>query len=176
MRKYPRTDNPWGFASILLCLMVLALATACGGGGDSGEPAADPEPMEEAAEEPMAEMSDAPRIFFITPEDGATVTSPVSFEFGHENWIIEPKGPINEGAGHHHIGLDIDCLPPGTPIPEADPWVHFGDGSAIIDMQLPPGEHTLTIQIGDGEHVTFDEPGLCQTINITVVEEEAEES
>ena len=174
MRKYPRTDNPWGFASILLCLMVLALAIACGGGGDSGEPAADPEPMEEAAEESMAEESaegsGAPRIFFITPEDGATVTSPVSFEFGHEIWIIEPKGPINEGAGHHHIGLDIDCLPPGTPIPEADPWVHFGDGSAVIDMQLPPGEHKLTIQIGDGEHVTLEEPGLCQTITITVEE------
>jgi hypothetical protein len=35
-------------------------------------------------------------------------------------------------------------------------------------MQLPPGQHTLTIQIGDGEHRTLDEPGLCQTITVTV--------
>ena len=36
MREYPRTDNLWGFAAVLFCLMVLALAIACGGGGDSG--------------------------------------------------------------------------------------------------------------------------------------------
>ncbi len=127
--------------------------------------------MEEAAvAEPMAESSSGPRVFFVTPEDGATVSSPVSFEFGHENFMIEARGDgeIHEGAGHHHIGVDTECLPPNTPIPEADPWVHFGDGSAIIEMQLEPGEHTLTIQVGDGMHVTLDEPGLCSSITITV--------
>ena len=109
-------------------------------------------------------------MFFTEPSDGATVTSPVTFTFGHENYSIEPKGEVHAGAGHHHIGLDTDCLPPGEAIPEAAPWVHFGDGSATIDMQLPAGQHTLTIQIGDGEHVTSDEPGLCQSITITVEE------
>jgi len=177
MRKYPRTESLWGLTAILFCLMMLALAIACGGGGDSGEEAAETETMEESAEpETMEESaaeeetSDAPRIFFIEPADGATVTSPVTFTFGYENFIIEPKGDIHEGAGHHHIGLDTECLPPGEAIPEADPWIHFGDGSATIEMQLPPGEHTLTIQIGDGEHVTLDEPGLCQTITVTAEE------
>ena len=87
-----------------------------------------------------------------------------------QHYSIEPKGEVHAGAGHHHIGLDTDCLPPGEAIPEAAPWVHFGDGSATIDMQLPAGQHTLTIQIGDGEHVTSDEPGLCQSITITVEE------
>ena len=109
-------------------------------------------------------------MFFTEPSDGATVTSPVTFTFGHENYSIEPKGEVHAGAGHHHIGLDTDCLPPGEAIPEAAPWVHFGDGSATIDMQLPAGQHTLTIQIGDGEHVTSDEPGLWQSITITVEE------
>ena len=40
----------------------------------------------------------------------------------------------------------------------------------MIEMQLEPGEHTLTIQIGDGEHVTLDEPGLCTSVTITVSE------
>ena len=171
MRKYPRTENLWSLSAILFCLMVLALAIACGGGGDSGEEAADPETMPEPAmEEPATEeaMSADPRVFFIEPSDGATVASPVTFTFGYENFVIEPKGDIHDGAGHHHIGLNTECLPPGEAIPEADPWVHFGDGSATIDMQLPAGEHTLTIQIGDGEHVTLEEPGLCQTITITV--------
>jgi hypothetical protein len=176
MRKYPRTESLWSFTAILFCMMVLTLAIACGGGGDSGEEAAEPEAMEEAAEpEAMEEAaeeesSDAPRVFFIEPADGATVASPVTFTFGHENYTIEPKGDIHEGAGHHHIAINTECLPPGEAIPEADPWVHFGDGSATIEMQLSAGEQTLTIQIGDGEHVTSDEPGLCQTITITVEE------
>ena len=186
MRKYPRTESRWGFTAILFCLMVLALAIACGGGGDSGEEAAEPETMEEAAEpETMEEAadsesmddasadeesSDAPRVFFIEPADGATVSSPVTFTFGHENYTIEPKGDIHAGAGHHHIAIDTDCLPAGEAIPEADPWVHFGDGSATIEMQLSAGEQRLTIQIGDGAHVTSAEPGLCQTITITVAE------
>ena len=164
MRKYP---------AILFCLMVLTLAIACGGGGDSGEEAAEPETTEETEPEPAAEEeSGAPRIFFMEPADGATVSSPVTFTFGHENYTIEPKGDIHEGAGHHHIAINTECLPPGEAIPEADPWVHFGDGSATIEMQLPAGEQTLTIQIGDGEHVTSDEPGLCQTITITVEADE----
>lgn len=171
MRKYPRTESPWGFTAILFWLMVLALAIACGGGGDSAEETAEPETMEEAEPAAEEESSDAPRVFFIEPSDGATVTSPVTFTFGHENYTIEPKGDVHAGAGHHHIAIDTDCLPPGEAIPEADPWVHFGDGAATIEMQLSAGEQTLTIQIGDGEHVTSDEPGLCQTITITVAEE-----
>ena len=162
MRKYP---------AILFCLMVLTLAIACGGGGDSGEEAAEPEAMAEEMEM-EEESSGAPRVFFIEPTDGATVASPVTFTFGHENYTIEPKGDIHEGAGHHHIAINTECLPAGEAIPEADPWVHFGDGSATIEMQLPAGEQTLTIQIGDGEHVTSDEPGLCQTITITVEADE----
>jgi hypothetical protein len=160
----------------ITCLVALGFAAACSSGGGEQDaepdeaPAAEEHSMEDMAEMEDMETSGAPRIWFITPEDGATVTSPVAFEFGHENIMIEPKGEVHAGAGHHHIGLNTECLPPGAPIPEADPWVHFGDGSAMIEMQLPPGEHTLTIQLGDGEHVALDEPGLCQSITITVEE------
>lgn len=162
-------------ATAFICLLALFFATACSSGG-GGEEEAEPEEAPAAEEHDMAEMesSGAPRVWFITPEDGATVTSPVSFEFGAENIAIEPKGEIRPHSGHHHIGVDTECLPPGEIIPEADPWIHFGDASSVIEMQLPPGEHTLALQIGDGEHRTLDEPGLCQTITITVVEEESE--
>ena len=169
MKKYPRIDNPWGFTAMLFCLMVLALAIACGGGGGSEEPAAEPEPMEE----PAAEDS-GPSIFFIQPEAGGTVTSPVTFEFGIEGLELAPKLTYEPGTGHHHIGITDQCVPAGDAIPEADPWVHMGDASYTIDMQLPPGEHTLTIQLGNGDHIAFEDPGLCKSITITVVEEGAE--
>ena len=162
---------------LFCCALALGLAAACAPGGGGGEEEATSE--EAAGAEDHAamghgelEMSDSPRVWFIEPEDGATVTSPVMFRFGSENITIEPKGPINPGAGHHHIGVNTDCLPAGELIPEADPWVHFGDATAEIEMQLPPGEHKLALQIGDGEHRTLDEPGLCQVITITVVEGE----
>ena len=163
------------YLTALTCIFLLCLSFACAGGGEEeeAEEAGHEADMEHAvAEEPaeMAESSDAPRVWFITPEDGATVTSPVAFEFGSENITIEPKGDVHEGAGHHHLGLNTECLPAGEAIPEADPWVHFGDGSAMIEMQLEPGEHTITIQIGDGEHVTLDEAGLCTSVTITVSE------
>ena len=159
------------YLAALVCVLVLSFGIACSGGG-SEEGSHEGDADAAAAEEPAMEedTSGAPRIWFVTPEDGATVASPVAFEFGSENITIEPKGDVHENAGHHHIGLNTDCLPPGTAIPEADPWVHFGDASNSMEMQLPPGEYKFTIQIGDGEHVTLDEPGLCTSISINVTE------
>jgi hypothetical protein len=70
--------------------------------------------------------------------------------------------------GHHHVGVDTECLPAGTVIPKASPWVHFGDGKNEMQMQLPHGSHKLTLQIGDDTHTTIE--GLCQTITVNVAE------
>ncbi|TDI23478.1 MAG: DUF4399 domain-containing protein [Acidobacteria bacterium] len=161
----------------VLALMLATGLVACGGGA----PEADSEPM---AEEPMAEeptaaasadtmedrSSTTPSVSFVTPADGATVSSPVAMEFIVSNLNISPvpsevESP-REGMGHHHVAIDTECLPVGAEIPKADPWVHFGDGSKIYETLLPAGQHTLTLQIGDDEHRTQE--GLCTTISITV--------
>jgi hypothetical protein len=114
----------------------------------------------------------APRVFFVQPQDGATVKSPVRLEFGLENYQLAAVPPDAKepraGMGHHHVGVDADCLPPGTEIPMASPWVHFGKANNTIDMQLTPGPHKLTLQLGDDLHRTIE--GLCTTINVTVAE------
>jgi hypothetical protein len=112
-----------------------------------------------------------PRVFFIEPQNGASVTSPVHLVFGIESFEIAPVPAgtvetVRPNIGHHHVGVDTDCLPPGTEIPRASPWVHFGKGDNMIDMQLPPGPHKLTLEIGDDKHTTI--AGLCSTIDITV--------
>ena len=115
----------------------------------------------------------SPRVFFVEPAEGASVKSPVKLKFGIENYEVSPV-PAGEvtmarpGMGHHHVGVDTDCLPPGTVIPKAAPWVHFGDGKSEIDMQLPPGPHKLALELGDDKHTTL--AGLCTTINLTVTE------
>ncbi|MBI4263075.1 MAG: DUF4399 domain-containing protein [Acidobacteria bacterium] len=114
-----------------------------------------------------------PRVFFVQPQDGATVTSPVMLEFGSQEFTIAavPEGTVTEtrpNLGHYHVAVDADCLPVGTEIPRAAPWVHFGDGKNVIDMQLPPGQHRLSLQIGDDLHRTIE--GLCSTITVNVTE------
>ena len=151
---------------------VFALAlgiSAC----SSEAPSAEPEAAAEPAAEAMPEAS-GPHVSFVQPQDGATEISPVHFEFGLEGFELAavPPGEIEMARpdmGHHHLGVDTDCLPAGEIIPKADPWVHFGDGNTGIDMQLAPGSHTFALQIGDDEHRTIE--GLCSTISITVAEQ-----
>jgi len=147
-------------------------ASACGG----SEPPAQP-----AAEAPAAAPAPAPapaaparRVFFVEPKDGSTVKSPVKAVFGLEGYELAPvpatpvtPEQVRAGMGHHHLGIDMDCLPPGTEIVKGTPsWVHFGKGDTTIDVQLEPGTHKLTLQLGDDLHRTIE--GLCQTITVNV--------
>ena len=110
-------------------------------------------------------------VMFMAPQDGSTVPSPVHIMFGSEHFEIAavPQGTVETarpGMGHYHVAVDSTCLPTGEVIPKAAPWTHFGDGKNMIDMQLLPGKHTLTVQIGDDMHRTIE--GLCKTISVTV--------
>ncbi len=131
-------------------------------------------PAEEPVEEVPAPVEDrssmTPSVGFVSPTDGATVSSPVSMEFIVSNYNISPVPQEVEtprqGMGHHHVGIDTECLPVGEVVPQGDPWVHFGDGSKTFETMLEPGQHTLTLQLGDDEHRTQE--GLCTSITITV--------
>ncbi|MDH3402431.1 MAG: DUF4399 domain-containing protein [Acidobacteriota bacterium] len=169
-------------------VLTLGVFSACGGGHEAGEhlAAADHEAAgheaaghETAAGADAAASADAtggaPRVFFTNVSDGDEVTSPVRLEFDVENFeIVAAHDPavIEAGKGHHHLAVNGDCEPPGVVLPKAAPWIHFGDASRTIDVQLPPGPVHLTLQVGDGEHRTLDEPGLCTSIDLTVVEGE----
>ncbi|HJO16746.1 MAG: DUF6130 family protein [Vicinamibacterales bacterium] len=154
------------FVLVMLIAGGAITTTACGGGEETAQ-----EP-DTVVEEPAVEespMDTSPRVSFLAPEEGATVSSPVHLMFGAENFVIEPvtdPPTIRQGFGHHHIGIDTDCLPAGEVIPQADPWVHFGTGSFMIDMQFEPGPHRVCLQIGDGEHRTIE--GLNAMVSFTV--------
>ena len=117
----------------------------------------------------------ARRVFFVRPKNGDTIKPMSTFEFGNEQVTIAAVPPgnltpdqVRPGMTHYHLGVDTDCLPAGTAIPKADPWIHFGDGKNVIEMSLPPGTHKLVLQSGDDLHRTLD--GLCETINVTVAQ------
>jgi uncharacterized protein DUF4399 len=127
-----------------------------------------------AKSQPATKAAPKPRVFFIEPKDGATVTSPLHMKFGSEGVQILPVPPgditeaqVRKGVAHYHVGIDQDCLPTAKAIVKGTPsWVHFGDGKDVFDTQLTPGKHKLALQLGDDLHVTM--PNTCQVITVTV--------
>ncbi|KAF1026552.1 MAG: hypothetical protein GAK40_01232 [Burkholderia plantarii] len=108
-----------------------------------------------------------PRVFFVAPKDGATVSSPVHVVFGLEGMQIRHTGDMTPNTGHHHLLIDGGPLPKGQVIPVSDHSLHFGKGQTETDLTLPPGPHTLTLQFGNGIHESYG-PAMSQTIKIDV--------
>lgn len=148
----------------------LAMTAAACGGTEAPPPAASTPP---AATAPAPAPAAAGRVFFVSPKNGDTIKPVSTAEFGSEGVTVAavPQGTVTADMVraktiHYHIGTDTDCLPPGTAIPKADPWIHFGDGKNVIEMVLAPGPHRIAVQAGDDMHVTI--AGLCEVINVTV--------
>jgi hypothetical protein len=63
------------------------------------------------------------KVYFKEPQDGATVPTLTKFVFGVDNYEISAVPPDAKEArpnmGHFHLGVDTDCLAPGTVIPKA---------------------------------------------------------
>jgi hypothetical protein len=117
---------------------------------------------------PRTASVDGARVFFISPADGATVTSPVVIEFGIEGMAVVAAGDDSPGSGHHHLLVDTGLPDPGLPIPADENHIHFGDGSTSTELTLEPGVHTLQLLLGDHLHIPHDPPVTSDTISITV--------
>lgn len=107
-------------------------------------------------------------VYFISPKDGETVTSPFKVEMGVMGMQVEPAGKVNEGFGHHHLIIDGSFIEEGVVVPANETHIHYGKGQTTTDdISLEPGKHTLTLQFADGVHTSFGE-GMSKTIEITV--------
>ncbi|MGK2741867.1 DUF4399 domain-containing protein [Tepidicaulis sp. LMO-SS28] len=122
----------------------------------------------------LADRTPAPdgaEVYFITPEEGATVSSPVTVKFGLKGMGIAPAGVAHDKTGHHHLLIDTG-LPEGEDldyaIPADDTHVHFGGGQTETTVELEPGTHTLQLLLGDANHIPHDPPVASEQITITV--------
>ncbi|MFM0475004.1 DUF4399 domain-containing protein [Paraburkholderia strydomiana] len=109
----------------------------------------------------------AASVSFVQPTDGASVSNPVHVVFRVEGVKIAPAGTMTDGTGHHHLLVDGKPLPKGEVIPANDKSLHFGKGQTETDLTLPPGDHTLTLQFGDGAHRSYGSE-LSKTITVHV--------
>ena len=158
----------------LFTIVVLATvgAAACGGGSmeDGGATESTTTETEAEAEAEAEAVTMPARVLFASPLDETDHPTelPLGVTFGVENFTVgavpetveTPRG----GTGHYHLGVNAECLPVGEIIPQAEPWIHLGDGSDGMELQLEGGSYRLSVQIGDDEHRTLE--GLCETITI----------
>lgn len=108
------------------------------------------------------------RLYFVSPEDGAAVSSPVTVRFGLSGMGVAPAGMPKENTGHHHLIIDAELPDLTQPVPADDNHRHFGGGQTEVVIELAPGSHTLQLLLGDALHVPHDPPVFSERIRITV--------
>jgi hypothetical protein len=109
-------------------------------------------------------------VYFIAPQNGAKVHSPVTIKFGLKGMGIAPAGIKFDNTGHHHLLVDTDVseLKLDAPMPATDKIVHFGKGQTETTLTLTPGKHTLQLIFADYLHQSFDPPLTSKKITVTV--------
>lgn len=112
-------------------------------------------------------VEEEPSVYFISPADGDTLSSPFIVKMGLKGMRIQPAGEVNEGFGHHHILVNLPSWPEGEVIPPTDSTVHYGKGQTATDFSLEPGSYTLSLQFADGVHRSYGE-SMAASIDITV--------
>jgi hypothetical protein len=108
------------------------------------------------------------KLYIISPKNGETVTSPVKVRFGLTGMGVAPAGVATEATGHHHLIVDAPLPPLDKPLPKDEHHQHFGGGQTETTVELPPGDHTLQIILGDKDHVPHDPPLVSEQIKIRV--------
>ena len=108
-----------------------------------------------------------PKVYFISPKDGATVKPEFKAEFGVDGMKIANAGDMTPGTGHFHVIVDAPIVASEQMIPTDENHLHFGKGQKEAMLKLKPGPHTLTLEFADGAHRAYT-PVVTQTIKITV--------
>lgn len=130
-----------------------------------------PAGAQDSAALPRTAAPPGAEVYIQSPADGAEVSSPFVVRFGLRGMGVAPAGVTAENTGHHHLLIDVETLPPDNlPLPATDQVRHFGLGQTETEIELPPGEHTLQLVLGDALHIPHDPPVRSERITITVVE------
>ena len=127
-------------------------------------------PFAAAAQMERTPAPEGAKVYFISPRDGAQLSSPVTVRFGTSGIGVAPAGVKHDNTGHHHLLIDTGLPNLSSPIPADDNHLHFGGGQTETTIELAPGAHTLQLLMGDARHVPHAPPVASEPITITVSE------
>ena len=110
------------------------------------------------------------KLYFASPKDGAEVAQKFTVRFGLKGMGVAPAGVYQKGThtGHHHLVIDSELPNLQIPFPKDDKHLHFGGGQTETVLELPPGQHTLQLVLGDHNHIPHDPPLTSEKITVTV--------
>jgi hypothetical protein len=106
-------------------------------------------------------------VSFVEPANGATVSSPFKVKFAVSGMDVKPAGDMTANTGHHHLLVNATPVKAGEVIPADEKHIHFGKGQTETELNLPPGNYTLTMQFANGLHQAYG-PAMNKEIKITV--------
>jgi hypothetical protein len=108
-------------------------------------------------------------LYFIWPQNGATIKGGFWCRFGLRGMGITHAGEDFQNSGHHHLLIDVnESLDVNEPIPQDKNHLHFGAGQTEARLELPPGKHTLQLVLGDAKHYPFNPPLISEKITVTI--------
>jgi Domain of unknown function (DUF4399) len=108
------------------------------------------------------------KVYIVWPRNGQTITGGFWVRMGLRNMGIAPAGIDKANTGHHHILIDTGLPPLDEPIPNDKNHLHFGGGQTEVRLELPPGQHTLQLLLGDKDHIPHNPPLMSERITIFV--------
>ena len=123
---------------------------------------------DEAGGIPRTRSPKGAAVYIISPENGATVTSPVTVRFGLKGMGVAPAGVQHENTGHHHLIIDAEAADMTKPLPSDEKHRHFGGGQTEVELELAPGPHMLQLILADHLHVPHDPPVISSRIAVVV--------
>ena len=108
-------------------------------------------------------------VYFIWPQNGATIKGAFWCRFGLRNMGVTHAGDDFQNSGHHHLLVDVgEALDVNEPIPQDKNHLHFGAGQTETRLELQPGKDTLQLVLGDAKHFPFNPPLVSEKITITI--------
>jgi uncharacterized protein DUF4399 len=109
-------------------------------------------------------------VYFIDLKDGATIPPKAVIHFGLRGMGVAPAGTERENSGHHHLLIDTELPPLDEAIPADFNHLHFGAGQTEVELNLPPGPHTLQLLLADKDHVPHSPPVMSERVHVIVAD------
>lgn len=122
------------------------------------------------ANEPISASPPDAKAYLISPQNGQTVRTTFTVQFGLSGMGIAPAGIKKAKTGHHHLLIDTNTasLDLKKPLPANDNIKHFGGGQSEATITLTPGKHTLQLLLGNYLHIPHGKPVLSEKITVFV--------
>ena len=77
-------------------------------------------------------------LYFVWPQNGATIKGGFWCRFGLRNMGVTHAGDNYPNSGHHHLLINVnEPLNPNEPIPQDKSHLHFGAGQQLAEKAAP---------------------------------------